>query len=134
MLRMDKKYNKSDRYDRVEEVLIDLNLKKCENTPIDIDGKGISGGEKRRLAFACEVLTNPMILFCDEPTSGLDSFMAYSVVDSMKNLAKQGKTIICTIHQPSSETFEMFDKLCLLAEGKLAFIGSLTTAYKFFQL
>ncbi len=95
--------------------------------------KGISGGEKRRLAFACEVLTNPPILFCDEPTSGLDSFMAISVVESMKNLAKKGKTIICTIHQPSSEIFEMFDKLCLLAEGRLAFIGSLPNAYNFFK-
>jgi ABC-type multidrug transport system ATPase subunit len=58
--------------------------------------------------------------------------MAYSVVDSMKNLAKQGKTIICTIHQPSSEIFEMFDKLSLLAEGRLAFIGTLNSAYDFF--
>jgi ATP-binding cassette, subfamily G (WHITE), eye pigment precursor transporter len=113
--------------------MFDLNLKKCENTPINIEGKGISGGEKRRLAFASEVLTDPMILFCDEPTSGLDSFMAYSVVDSMRSLAKQGKTIICTIHQPSSEIFEMFDKLSLLAEGKLAFIGTLNAAYEFFE-
>ena len=59
--------------------------------------------------------------------------MAYSVVDSMKNLAKQGKTIICTIHQPSSEIFEMFDKLSLLAEGRLAFIGTLSAAYEFFE-
>jgi ABC-type multidrug transport system ATPase subunit len=59
--------------------------------------------------------------------------MAYSVVDSMRSLAKQGKTIICTIHQPSSEIFEMFDKLSLLAEGKLAFIGTLNAAYEFFE-
>jgi ABC-type multidrug transport system ATPase subunit len=52
--------------------------------------KGISGGEKRRLGFASEILTNPSILFCDEPTSGLDSFMALSVVDAMKSLTKQG--------------------------------------------
>jgi ABC-type multidrug transport system ATPase subunit len=109
-------------------------LKKCENTPIFIaNQKGISGGEKRRLAFGAEILTDPMILFCDEPTSGLDSFMAMSVVDSMKSLAMKGKCIICTIHQPSSEIFERFDKLCLLAEGRLAFLGSLPEAISFFQ-
>jgi ABC-type multidrug transport system ATPase subunit len=59
--------------------------------------------------------------------------MAISVVECMKNLAKKGKTIICTIHQPSSEIFEMFDKLCLLAEGRLAFIGSLKSALEFFE-
>lgn len=114
---------------------LQLNLKKCENTIIGGENlkKGISGGEKRRLAFASEVLTNPLILFCDEPTSGLDSFMAISVVECMKNLAKKGKTIICTIHQPSSEIFELFDKLCLLAEGRLAFIGSLKNALIFFE-
>ena len=109
-----------------------LNLKKCAQTLIgDVEQKGISGGERRRLAFASEIITNPYILFCDEPTSGLDSFMAISVVECMKNLARKGKTILCTIHQPSSEIFEMFDKLCLLAEGRLAFIGNLNQAYEF---
>ena len=135
MLRMERHFTYEQRLDRVEEVMVDLNLKKCEDIMIGIDNlkKGISGGEKRRLAFASEVLTNPLVLFCDEPTSGLDSFMAVSVVECMKNLAKKGKTIICTIHQPSSEIFELFDKLCLLAEGRLAFIGSLPSAYKFFE-
>ena len=87
----------------------------------------------RRLSFASEILTNPSILFCDEPTSGLDSFMAMSIVESMKNLAKNGKTIICTIHQPSSEIFEMFDKICFLTEGKLAYIGDQIRAYGFFE-
>lgn len=133
MLRMDAKYTKEERLQRVEQVLLDLNLKKCENLSVQIEQKGISGGEKRRLAFACEVLTNPTILFCDEPTSGLDSFMALSVVESMRSLSRQGKIIVCTIHQPSSEIFEMFDKLCLLAEGRLAFLGNLSDAYKFFN-
>ncbi len=62
-----------------------------------------------------------------------DSVMAQSVVESMKSLADQGKTIICTIHQPSSEVFEMFDRLCFLAEGRLAYLGSLSEAYNFFS-
>ena len=73
-------------------IKIKLNLKKCQDTLIGSELiKGISGGEKRRLGFASEILTNPSILFCDEPTSGLDSFMAVSVVDAMKGLTKQGK-------------------------------------------
>ena len=51
----------------------------------------------------------------------------------MKSLSRQGKTIICTIHQPSSEIFELFDKLCLLAEGRLAYLGSLKNALGFFE-
>ena len=78
------------------------------------------------------MITNPNLLFCDEPTSGLDSFMALSLVESMRALADQGKTIICTIHQPSSEIFEKFDRLCLLAEGRLAFIGCLNEAKMYF--
>ena len=71
-------------------------------------------------------------MFCDEPTSGLDSYMAMSIVDCMQKLAKKGKTILCTIHQPSSEIFEKFDRLCLLAEGKLAYIGQSSEAVQFF--
>jgi ABC-type multidrug transport system ATPase subunit len=94
--------------------------------------KGISGGERRRLAFASEIITNPSILFADEPTSGLDSLMAVSIVECIKTLARSGKTIIFTIHQPSSELFEMFDKICLMSEGRLAFIGTRSMACSFF--
>ena len=72
-------------------------------------------------------------MFFDEPTSGLDSFMAMSIVDCMKSLTEKGKTIVCTIHQPSSEIFEKFDQLYLLAEGRLAFFGPLNEAKYFFQ-
>jgi len=58
--------------------------------------------------------------------------MAMSIVDEMKRLAKRGKTIICTIHQPSSQIFSKFDRLCLLADGRLAFFGDLDQAYSFF--
>lgn len=78
------------------------------------------------------MITDPSILFCDEPTSGLDSFMAVSIADLMQDLAKNGKTIICTIHQPSSEIFEKFDKLCLMVEGRVAFFGETYKAKDFF--
>jgi len=133
---MDRKVTKSERQERVEEIMNDLNLKKCQNTLIGIpdrDVKGISGGERRRLAFGCELITDPNLMFFDEPTSGLDSFMAMSIVECIKKLAQQGKTIICTIHQPSSDVFDKFDRLCLLAEGRLAYIGDLNGARNFFN-
>jgi ABC-type multidrug transport system ATPase subunit len=69
----------------------------------------------------------------DEPTSGLDSFMAQAIIECLKNLARQGKTVICTIHQPSSNVFQLFDKLYLLAEGRLAFSGNIKEATNFFN-
>ena len=84
------------------------------------------------LAFACEVLTNPPLLFCDEPTSGLDSYMAQNVVMVLKSLAAAGKTILCTIHQPNSIVFDLFDRVLLMAEGRTAFLGDSVYAQQFF--
>ena len=105
---MDKHISYKDRMKRVEEVTHELGLTKCSNTMIGDPSKGIkgiSGGERKRLAFACEVrvvyeivnqkiasklyflikiLTDPPLLFCDEPTSGLDSFMAQNIVQVNK--------------------------------------------------
>jgi ABC-type multidrug transport system ATPase subunit len=94
--------------------------------------QGISGGEKKRLAFASEVLTNPALLFCDEPTTGLDSFMAEGVVHVLRRIAASGKTVICTIHQPASEVFALFDNLLLMADGHVAYYGLRTGAISFF--
>ena len=85
-VRMDNNIPQEKRRERIEQVKEELGLKKCENTLIGAPGrlKGISGGEKRRLSFASEILTNPSIMFCDEPTSGLDSFTAQNVVEVLK--------------------------------------------------
>ncbi|XP_026676530.1 protein white [Diaphorina citri] len=135
LVRMDRHIPVYQRMQRVEEVIADLALSKCQNTVIGTPGrlKGISGGEMKRLSFASEVLTNPPVMFCDEPTSGLDSFMAQNVVTVLKNMANKKKTIICTIHQPSSEVYAMFDKILLMAEGRVAFIGSPAQANEFFS-
>jgi len=134
-VRMDRHVPHEERMQRVEEVMRELGLKKCEKTLIGVQGriKGISGGEAKRLAVASEVITNPPLLFCDEPTSGLDSYMAQNVVEVLKNLSDQGKTIVCTIHQPSSQVFAMFDRILLMAEGRVAFLGNTNDAVDFFQ-
>lgn len=72
-------------------------------------------------------------MFCDEPTSGLDSFMASNLVSIINKLARSGRTLICTIHQPSSETFEMFQNLLLLADGRIAYFGELKDAVRHFS-
>lgn len=72
-------------------------------------------------------------MFCDEPTSGLDSFMSQNVVSVLKDMAAGGRTIICTIHQPSSEVYEMFDNLLLMAEGRVAYMGEANKALEFFE-
>lgn len=134
-LRMDRGLTLKERVARVEEVMQELSLTKCAKTLIGVPGriKGISGGETKRLAFACEMLTNPPLMFLDEPTSGLDSFMAQSVVQAMKTLASKGKTIISTIHQPSSEVFALFDRVLLMGEGRLAYLGNTQGAVSFFK-
>jgi len=79
------------------------------------------------------MLTNPQLLFCDEPTTGLDSYSAQTLVNLMKTMANEGKTIVCTIHQPSSELFDVFHQLILLSEGRIAFMGEPVAAISFFK-
>uniref|UniRef100_A0A0L0NS41 ABC transporter domain-containing protein n=1 Tax=Candidozyma auris TaxID=498019 RepID=A0A0L0NS41_CANAR len=90
----------------------------CADTPIgSATVKGISGGEKRRVSIAIQLLGKPKILFLDEPTSGLDTATSKSILTLLHELAEQGTTIILTIHQPSKEMFWQFDSMVLLARG-----------------
>jgi ABC-type multidrug transport system ATPase subunit len=99
-----------------------------------LKGKMLSGGEKKRLAFATELLTHPSILFCDEPTTGLDSHNAQKLIGTLQRLARsQNTAIMCTIHQPSSQLFAMFDQVLLLADGRTAFYGKPREAMAFFE-
>ncbi|CAJ0578485.1 unnamed protein product, partial [Mesorhabditis spiculigera] len=125
-LRMGKKHSVNAQDKRVRTVIRELGLDPVADQIIGTrTKKGLSGGEKKRLAFAQEILTSPPILFCDEPTSGLDSFLAQQVLKVLKDLAQlKGMTIIITIHQPSSQAFALFDRIYALVEGKVAFCGT----------
>eukprot|EP00923_Selenidium_pygospionis_P046756 GHVN01080755.1.p1 GENE.GHVN01080755.1~~GHVN01080755.1.p1 ORF type:complete len:534 (+),score=96.44 GHVN01080755.1:532-2133(+) len=93
----------------------------------------ISGGEKKRVSIATQLLTNPSIIFADEPTSGLDSPIAVSVCEILNFLAYSGRTVITTIHQPSTAVFEMFNKVLLLSEGRMIYFGDRLGAVAWFS-
>jgi len=108
----------------VSTLIEDMRLEKAADTIVgNARVRGISGGERRRLAIACELVTSPAAIFLDEPTSGLDSTSATSLIQSLRNLANKGKTIIAVIHQPSQHIFASFDDLLLLSEGKQMYFG-----------
>lgn len=86
--------------------------------------KNLSGGERKRLSIAVELVSDPSILFLDEPTTGLDSLSSSQFVTFLSNLAKSGKTIICSIHAPSALIFRAFDHVYAIAEGKCIYQGS----------
>ncbi|KAJ6548881.1 P-loop containing nucleoside triphosphate hydrolase protein [Mycena capillaripes] len=103
---------------RAEEVLLMLGLKDCAD--IYVGGellKGISGGEKRRLSLAVQMISDPSVLVVDEPTSGLDSFIANNVMECLKQIARSGRTVIVSIHQPRSDIFHSSDNMLILAKG-----------------
>ncbi|KAK1556234.1 hypothetical protein Q3G72_001069 [Acer saccharum] len=117
-----------------EAVMDQLGLTRCKNTIVGGQFiRGISGGEKKRLSIGQELLINPSLLFLDEPTSGLDSTIAKQIVLSLWRLAKGGRTILMTIHQPSSSIFYMFNKLLLLSEGSSLYFGNREDVMNYFS-
>ena len=105
----------------------------CQNTPIGNEAtRGISGGEKKRTSIGVELLTDPQILFMDEPTTGLDSTTAEHVVQLLKTLAEGGMNVITTIHQPSSNIYQLFDKLMLMVDGQVIYQGKANQSVDYF--
>jgi len=128
--------NASERKQRVEDVIASLQLQSCRSTYIGDDAnpylKGISGGEKRRLAIAIEILDpSKSVLLADEPTSGLDAASAQAVVNLLRSLADEGMTVLATLHQPRTSIMSRFDSMMVMAKGRAVYYGSVDdyTAY-----
>ncbi|KAL8167772.1 hypothetical protein V2J09_009271 [Rumex salicifolius] len=126
----------SEKAERASAVIREMGLQDAADTRIGgWNVKGISGGQKRRLSICIEILTRPNLLFLDEPTSGLDSAASFHVTSHLLKLAvKERMTVVVSLHQPSSEVFQLFHNLCLLANGKLVYFGPNSAAAELFAL
>lgn len=126
-LKLGSRLGKSARDDVVANLMEMLGLTKSLNTIVgNSKVRGLSGGERKRLSIACELISSPPVIILDEPTSGLDSYQAAQVVETLRKLADSGKTIIAVIHQPSQSVFAMFDDLLLVSEGQLMYYGEVS--------
>lgn len=105
---------------KINHLLKIFNIDSCLDSRI----AQLSGGERKRLSIALELINNPSIMFLDEPTSGLDALAASQCIKYLKSLTSHGRTIVCTIHQPSASIFYQFDHVYLLAEGRCLYQGS----------
>jgi ABC-type multidrug transport system ATPase subunit len=133
-LRLPPTMTASQRKEREDEVIQMMGIEHCRHTVVgDTRRKGISGGERKRLCIAVELLSKPKLLFLDEPTSGLDSSTSLSICRLLKNIAASGEcTIVCTIHQPQQKIFELFDNLVLMKQGNIVYQGGAQKSLEYF--
>ncbi|GBG66269.1 hypothetical protein CBR_g57867 [Chara braunii] len=109
----------------IESLMQHLGLTGVADTIVgDEKTRGISGGERKRLSIACELIAAPSVVFADEPTTGLDAFQAKTVMEALRGLARDGHTVICSIHQPRGAIYDMFDDVILLASGQVVYAGA----------
>jgi ATP-binding cassette subfamily G (WHITE) protein 2 len=134
-LRLSGELTREEQARRIEEVMQLMDITHCKDVLVgDSRVKGISGGERKRLSVAVELLPKPKMLFLDEPTSGLDSTSALKLVKIFRGLADRGEcTVITTIHQPPSKVFALMDNLLLLRNGETVYMGSTSGSMAFFQ-
>eukprot|EP00730_Choanoeca_flexa_P005423 TRINITY_DN11938_c6_g1_i16.p1 TRINITY_DN11938_c6_g1~~TRINITY_DN11938_c6_g1_i16.p1 ORF type:complete len:739 (+),score=188.31 TRINITY_DN11938_c6_g1_i16:284-2500(+) len=133
-LRLPREMSKEAKEKRVQSVITELGLNKCQDTIVGNEViRGISGGERKRCNIGTELVTNPTLVFCDEPSSGLDAYNAQQTMNSLLTLSKAGRTVICTLHQPRSEIFGMMDQLMLLSEGYTMYFGPAKEAPAYFD-
>lgn len=125
-LRLSRKLTKKQREERVNEIMNEMSISHVKNVIVGTELKhGISGGERKRLCVGMELLNRPQLLFLDEPTSGLDSVTALELIQTLHSLAhgNQLVTIVCSIHQPQSKIFDLFDSIILLKRGNIMYQG-----------
>ncbi|XP_035794876.1 ATP-binding cassette sub-family G member 1-like [Anopheles albimanus] len=112
--------NRTEKHRLIDNILDTLHLSFCKQTRCG----SLSGGQRKRLSIALELIDNPPILFLDEPTTGLDSSSSLYTIKLLQGLAREGRTIVCTIHQPSATVYEMFDHVYVLADGNCVYQGT----------
>ncbi|KAL0351374.1 UNVERIFIED_CONTAM: ABC transporter G family member 25 [Sesamum calycinum] len=134
LLRLPSSMPKNEKIAVAESVISELGLSKCKDTIIGNSFiRGVSGGERKRVSIAHEMLVDPSLLILDEPTSGLDATAAYRLVATLGGLAAKGKTVVTSVHQPSSRVYQMFDGLLVLSEGRCIYFGKGSDAMGYFE-
>ncbi|XP_011701969.1 PREDICTED: ATP-binding cassette sub-family G member 1 [Wasmannia auropunctata] len=113
----------------IDNILDMLKLSTVKDTKVD----RLSGGQKKRLSIALELIDNPPILFLDEPTTGLDSSSSLQCISVLQTLARSGRTVICTIHQPSAAIYQLFDYIYLVADGQCLYAGRPDNTVSYFK-
>uniref|UniRef100_A0A8C8DU60 ATP-binding cassette, sub-family G (WHITE), member 2c n=1 Tax=Oryzias sinensis TaxID=183150 RepID=A0A8C8DU60_9TELE len=133
-LRLNPKHHSStDKNNRVNIIINDLGLTDCADTKIGTEFlRGVSGGERKRCSIGMELITSPSLLFLDEPTTGLDSNTANCIIGLLHKLARRGKTVIFSIHQPRYSIFKQFDHLTLMHKGEVVYAGAAAQALDYF--
>ncbi|CAI8009436.1 ABC transporter G family member 8 [Geodia barretti] len=122
-----------EKFQRVEQVMEVTGLMDLADTVVGgATGPGLSGGQKRRLVVALQLLKLPSVIFLDEPTSGLDSASSTELLTHLNSLAASNRTVVLTIHQPRLEIFHMFHRIVVLTDGKVAYHGVPENAYEVF--
>nr|ACR35038.1 unknown [Zea mays] len=133
MLRLPRSAPASAKAAAAEAVIAELGLAACADTVVgNAFVRGVSGGERKRVSIGHELLVNPSLLVLDEPTSGLDSTAAARLVATLSALARKGRTVVLSVHQPSSRVYRMFDSVLLLAEGSCLYFGAGRDAMDYF--
>ncbi|XP_076956714.1 ABC transporter G family member 25-like [Bidens hawaiensis] len=135
LLRLPRSLSRREKIAVADSVISEVGLCKCANTIIgNTFIRGVSGGERKRVSIAHELLVNPSLLILDEPTSGLDSTAAHRLITTLGGLAHQnGKTVVTSVHQPSSRVFQMFDSVLVLSEGRCIYFGKGSEAMRYFE-
>jgi ABC-type multidrug transport system ATPase subunit len=135
-LRLPRSLSAGEKRAQAEAVARELGLAKVAGSMVGgVRGvRGLSGGERKRVSIGLEMLVDPSLLLLDEPTSGLDSTTAARIVGTLRRMAAQGgRTVVVTIHQPSSRLYHMFDKVLLLsADGRPIYYGRAADALDYF--
>lgn len=122
----------ADRLMHVEEIIDEFGLRNLAETVVQTSEGGLSGGQRRRLAVAKEMLQSPDIVYLDEPTSGLDASSTLELVQCLRHVASTGRIVIASIHQPRVEVFNLFSQIYILLKGRTVFSGTPSAAIQHF--
>jgi ABC-type multidrug transport system ATPase subunit len=118
---------------KVDDILKNVGLESCKDVVVgNLFFRGLSGGQRKRLSIAVELISSPAVIVMDEPTSGLDSSAAMLVVEALQELSSLGHTILASVHQPSSKMWAEFTKVMLMSQGRCVYFGQASKSVDYF--